>query len=163
MTAKGITRARAREVDDRVDHIEGLMRELSYVRGKSNRALAAEWGCSVAAVNDYAAEAGRRLRSEVTDASEVTATVATTLRANLERASEAREFKAVASLADVWTKIVGARAPEKHEHTVVRADMSPEDMLAVVDDRIAKLTAFRAELVSRMNVVQALPAPADDP
>lgn len=160
---KGITRATRDVVDERIAHVEGIMRDLAWVRGKTNRALAAEWGCSVAAVNDYAAEAARRLRSEVTDASEVTATVATTLRANLERASDAREFKAVASLADVWTKIVGARAPEKHEHTVVRPDMSAEDMLAVVDDRIAKLTAFRAELVARMGVVQALPAPADDP
>lgn len=146
MTTKGITRARARrdDVDERVSHIEDLMRDLAWVRGKTNRALAEEWGCSVDAVNDYAAEAGRRLRSEVTDASEVTATVAATLRANLAQASEAREFKAVASLADVWTKIVGARAPERHEHAVVVAQyerMPPKQRAEWLRDRAATMLA----------------------
>lgn len=158
---KGITRARRDEVDERVSHIEGLMRDLAWVRGKSNRELSVTWGCSVDAVNDYAAEAGRRLRSEVTDASEVTATVATTLRANLERASIEREYKAVASLADVWTKIVGAQKKGEPPEPAMPVDMSPERMVTYLDERIAKLTELRTRLLERMGVVQALPAPAD--
>src|SRR4051812_27882805 len=82
---KGITRAREAEVDERVTTIAGMMRELCWLRGESNRVLAEEWGVSVAAVNDYAAEAGRRVRAEVTDPGEVTGTVAVVLAGNLER------------------------------------------------------------------------------
>lgn len=146
---KGITRARSDEVDARVERVAELMRSLDWRRGESNRELAKEWGVSVAAVNDYAAEASRRVRAEVTDVGEVTGTVATVLAGNLERASAAREFGDVAKLADVWTRITGARAPERHEHAVVIAQFEalPRDgKLRWIDERIAKLQAARAAL-----------------
>jgi predicted transcriptional regulator len=148
--SKGITRARQPEVDQHVVTIADMMRSLAWKRGESNRELAKEWGVSVAAVNDYAAEASRRVRAEVTDVGEVTGTVATVLAGNLERASEAREYGDVAKLADVWTRITGARAPERHEHAVVIAQFEalPRDgKLRWIRERIAKLQAAEAALL----------------
>ncbi len=147
--AKGITRATRPEVDDRVLHIVDRMRSLGWIRGTTNRALAKEWGVTVAAVNDYASEAARRVRAEVTDPSEVTGTVATTLAGNLEAASLAGEYRAVASLADVWTRIVGARAPERHEHAVVVAQyeaLPPKQRAQWLRDRAATMLAEAARL-----------------
>lgn len=148
---KGITRARGPEIDERVSHIAELMRDLMWKRGESNRLAAKEWGVSVAAVNDYAAEASRRVRAEVTDPTEVAGTVATVLAENLQRASAAGEYGDVAKLGDVWTRIVGARAPERHEHAVVVAQFEalPRDgKLRWIDERIAKLQAARTALLS---------------
>ena len=66
-------------VDERVGIVEGLMRRAQWERGRTNRALAKQWGCSVDAVNDYAAEAGRRVRADVTDREEVQMTVCAAL------------------------------------------------------------------------------------
>lgn len=148
-------------MDTRIDDIADMMRSLSWRRGESNRELAKAWGVSVAAVNDYAAEASRRVRAEVTDKDEVTGTVATTLAGNLERASQAGEFGDVAKLADVWTRIVGARAPEKVEHTVYAA-MQPAQMLDALDAQITRLQAARQQLYAKVHAVQALPAHDDD-
>lgn len=156
MTNKGITRAKKPEVQERVTVIADLMRSLSWRRGVTNRELASKWNVSLDAVNDYAATASHVVRSEVTNPEEVSGTVATTLAENLRRASDAAEFGDVAKIADVWTRIVGARAPEKVEHTVYAA-MQPPQMLEHVQAQIRKLQAVEARLLAQLNVVQALP------
>lgn len=121
MNNKGITRAKKPEVAERITVIADLMRTLAWRRGVSNRELATRWGVSIDAVNDYATTASHVVRSEVTNPEEVSHTVATTLAENLRRASDAAEYGDVAKIADVWTRIVGARAPEKREVAVVVA------------------------------------------
>ncbi len=73
------------------------------------------------------------------------------LARDIERASQAAEFGDVARIADVWTRIIGARAPERHEHAVVVAQFEalPRDgKLRWIDERIAKLQAARTALLS---------------
>ena len=157
MSNKGITRAKKPEVAERITVIADLMRTLAWRRGVSNRELATRWGVSIDAVNDYATTASHVVRSEVCNPEEVSHTVATTLAENLRRASDAAEYGDVAKIADVWTRIVGARAPEKIEHTHYAAMQGPQ-MLEALDAQIAKLQQARAMLLARMPVVQALPA-----
>lgn len=160
---KQVTRARARpeESYQRVEWIVGMMRRGEWRRGESAGPLADEWGLAIATVEGIAAEASRVVAREVTDPERVKVDVSTVLMKDLERASACAEFGDVARIADVVTRIVGARAPEKHEHTVY-AGMAPAQMLDVLDAQIAKLQAARSTLLAKMNVVQALPAPSDD-
>lgn len=121
--SKAVTRQRATPttVSERVERIAGLMRRLEWQRGETAPVLAKEWGLAVNTVEQLASEASRMVAREVTDPDGLKVEVASVLRANLHRASQAGEFKAVASLGDVVTRIVGARAPERHEHAHVVA------------------------------------------
>lgn len=147
-----------------MERIVGMMRRGEWRRGESSEPLAEEWGMALASVEDMAAEASRTVLREVTDPDRVKGDVAVVLMRDLERASAAAEFGDVARIADVATKIVGARAPERQEvtHRVQAFQaMRPEEQVRVIEDRIAQLTAARDELLRSMGVVQALPAPAD--
>lgn len=162
MKAHRVTRARATpgEKAQRIERIVGMMRRGEFKRGETAAVLAEEWGLSLSAVEDMTAEASRVVLREVTDPERVKGDVAVVLMRDIERASAAAEFGDVARIADVVTKIVGGRAAEKADPGLP-ADMTPEQMLQIVDERIAKLTSFRTQLLERMGVVQALPAPAD--
>lgn len=120
MTRKEVTRARATPADtaERVERIVGMMHAGTWERGVSAPELAEEWGLAVATVEGLSAEASRVVAREVTDVELVTETVSATLARTMGKAENAGEFGDVARIADVWTKILGARAPEKHEHKV---------------------------------------------
>lgn len=130
-------------VDERVGIVEGLMRRAQWERGRTNRALAKQWGCSVDAVNDYAAEAGRRVRADVTDREEVQMTVCAALSTVVREGLRDGDRSAVVRAGDVWTRIIGARAAEKHEHTVVDDfdAMTPSQKSAWLRDRAAEMLA----------------------
>lgn len=150
MSAKAVARARPAEVAERVERIVGLMRRNEWVRGETAPELAEEWGLATNTVEQLASEASRVVAREVTDPSTVTETVALVLSRDVERASKVGEFGNVAKLADVWTRVIGARAPERHEHAVVIAQFEAlprEGKLRWIDERIAKLQAARAALV----------------
>lgn len=92
------------------------MRRGMWVKGASAGPLAERWGLDEATVRHDSAEASRVVAREVRDPEGMRVEVASVLRENLHKASAVGEFKAVASLGDVVTKILGARAPERHEH-----------------------------------------------
>lgn len=147
------TPATPEEYAARVDRIIDMMRVDTWVRGKSAKPLAKEWGVEVCTVERMAAEASRAVAREVTDPQKLKEEVSVVLVQNLHRASAAREFKAVASLGDVVTKIVGARAPEKHQHAHVVATYEaspPGDRLTQVREAIAALQAEEAAIVAGM-------------
>ncbi len=153
MTRKALTRTRTTpaETAARVDRIADLMRSGTWVRGESGPVLAKEWGLADNTVTQLASEASRVVAREVVDPQMVTETVATTLAAGLAQASKAREFRAMASLADVWTRVVGARAPERHEHAVVVAQFEAlprEGKLRWVRERIEKLQEAERALLA---------------
>ena len=143
---KAVTRARATpaETAERVEEIADMMRTGMWVRGMSAPTLAERWGLATATVEALSAEASRVVAREVKDPEALKTEVATVLRENLHRASRASEYKAVASLADVVTKIMGARAPERHEHAHVVA--SYEAMPAV--EKVKWLRTKAAELAA---------------
>lgn len=95
----------------RVNHIAGIMRANQWVRGESGRFLADEWGWTLARVERLSAEAWRRVCAEANDAEAARPTIAGYLSTSLASAHGEREYKAVATLADTWSKVVGARAP----------------------------------------------------
>jgi hypothetical protein len=148
--SKAVTRATPAVTAERVERIVGLMRRDEWRRGETAPVLAKEWGLATNTVEQLASEASRVVAREVTDPGMVTETVAVTLATNLERASKASEYGDVARIADVWTRIVGARAPERHEHAVVVAQFESlprEGKLRWIDERIAKLQAARVALL----------------
>lgn len=149
-------RTPAHEVERRISQIEQMMRALTWDRGRSNRELAARWNVAVATVNDYAAEAGRRVRAEVRNVDAVTDTVCV----RLDRIVRTGEDREATKAADVWTKIVGARAPEKSEVTVQTAEafdrLDKAGKLAWIDERMQALAQLREE-VANEGAVLALP------
>lgn len=111
------TRARTRkappaETEQRVQHIIEMMSLGEWLRGQTITVLAAEWGISESRVKDLSAEAWRRVCATADDAHTIRPTIAGSLMVALERAMAAGRYGDVARLADVWTRIVGARAPE---------------------------------------------------
>lgn len=142
---KALTRkATPAETAERVERIVGMMRRNEWVRGESAYPLAEEWGLAPNTVTQLASEASRVVAREVTDPQTVTETVAVVLARDIERASAAAEFRSVASIADVWTKITGARAPERHEHAHVVAQfeaMPPKGRASWLRERAAALLA----------------------
>ena len=116
----GQSHARARQQSaemkrDRVAHIYAMMRDGTWLRGKSCEPLASEWGLAVNTVEHMAAEAWRRLLADVEDPTKVQAEVSAVLMRDISRASAADRFNEVARLGDVLTRVTGARAPERHQ------------------------------------------------
>lgn len=151
---RGRSKSRARaqpatpaEKAERLDLISDMMRRLTWERGRTAAMLAAEWGLAVATVEDMAAEAWRRVSADVKDPEVLRDDIAVHLKARL---ADARYAKDAATLADVLTKIQGARAPEKVEHTHRFEGMPPEAMLARVDEAIAKLQEYREQLAAEV-------------
>jgi len=132
---------------ERVDHIADLMRRLAWERGHTATLLAAEWGLAVSTVENYAAEAWRRVAAGVKDPEVLRDDVSVFLRARLAKADS---DKSVGILSDVLTRIQGARAPEKIEHMVRVEGMPPAAVLARIDEAIARLQEFRAQVAAEV-------------
>lgn len=109
------TPATPAETAARVDLIAGLMRHGAWVRGESDKVLAKDWGLAVSTVQNLTAEAWRRVCAEADSPKEARPNIVGTLLVAMERALAAGKYNDVAKIADVWTRIIGAREPEKHE------------------------------------------------
>lgn len=150
-----LTRTRADQAtpsvtEGRVQTIMAMMRDLSWDRGTSGEALADEWNLSPATVKTMSAEAWRRVCSE-TDAEKVRMDLGTLLVHDAHRASMAREWGDEARLADVASKVLGARAPEKHQVAVVvtQYDALPRDgKVKWLRERAARMLEEAARLES---------------
>lgn len=127
----------------RINHICDLMRRLQWVRGKTAHELAEAWGLALNTVEQWAAEAWRRVCAEATDAEEKRPDVCVIVDEALRRAFEAGEYSNVAKLADVYTRIIGAQAPRKVEHSGAIARVS--DPMSVADKHEAIARALRAQ------------------
>lgn len=100
---------------ERVDRIAEMMRAGEWVRGDSVVPLAEEWDVSESRVRELSAEAWRRVCSEADTPKEARPNIVGTLLVAMERALAAGKYNDVAKIADVWTRIIGAREPEKQE------------------------------------------------
>lgn len=91
----------------------------NWVRGKTTKALAAEWGCAVNTVEQAASEAWRRLKAQ--DASWVRQHLSMSLMDALEKAQTIGELRAqisaICEVAKTWAPLVGANAPTRTELT----------------------------------------------
>lgn len=130
-------------------HVEAIivmMRNGQWTRGVSGPEYATKHALNAKTVSGYADEAWRAVSREVTDPAQVTKVIAASLAARLTNADN----RDAARLADVWSRVVGARAPERHEVAMVVAEYDRLDMpgkLAWLDERIAALTEARMQLV----------------
>lgn len=133
-------------------HVEYIYNEMSakrWVRGESAIGLGEEWGLNTKTVEGYAAEAWRRVCREANDADAMRPEIAGILRTNLEAASDRNKFDNVAKIADVYSKIIGARAPDRHEHAVIIAQfdtLNRKGKIAWIDQHLAKLKEAREVL-----------------
>lgn len=149
------SRTRARPpvtVEERVGHIADLMRRLEWERGKSAAPLAAEWGIAESTVRNYAAEAHRIVRAEVTDPDEVGRDIGVTL--NLVMRNGLKDLKGrpdvrskarrdLVKAADVWATVSGAKAPDRHQF--VDDDASPRKAREVMRDLFGDVTPDAAD------------------
>lgn len=142
-----LTRARTQHVE----RIIATMRRGEWQRGVSGPLYATEHGLTRDAVRSYASEAWRAVCREVTDPRKVTEAISATLSSTIQRASQKGDFAGVARVADVWSRVTGARAPERHEVAMVVADyerMTREGKLTWLRERVAVLNDAIAALES---------------
>jgi len=143
---------------ERVERIMEMMHAMQWRRGESAPDLAEEWGLAVNTVEQLASEASRAVARAATDPQRVTEDVSVVLSRDLHRASESAEYGAVAKIADTWTRIVGARAPERHVVAHVQAPQDAPGELAEVEAAIEALERRRDELRAAL----AVPVEASD-
>ena len=141
-------------VDARVTHILDLMSSGQWVRGVTAGELATKWEIPLSTVENSSAEAWRTWKRLSNDADKVRPEVAAILHERLQYSNARRNVREVVAIADVYTRVVGARAAERHEHAVVIAqfDSLPfEGKLRWIDERIEKLKDARATLLEENN------------
>lgn len=122
-----------------MDAIADLMREGLWLRGQSDKVFAEEWKLTPKRVRDLSAEAWRRVCSEADDAEKARPTIAGTLMTNLARADSAGKYGEVARVADVWSRVVGARAPDKVEDVTAAKERPFAEQLAIAESVVAAL------------------------
>lgn len=139
--------------EERVEVCADLMRSGKWVRRKTPERLAKEWEVSPVTVAGYSSEASRRVAWENTDRETVKNTCSNALALNIDRATKDRKYGDVAKIADVWTKVTGAREPEKHEHlhAIERFEqMSPRSKIMWLNERIQQMQNAREELLMQV-------------
>lgn len=152
------SRARARDaaqVDTLVEEIAERMADGRWQTGASHRELAAREGTSVAAVEKWAAQAGRLLRTlSAVDRDELRARNAARLDVVYGRAmGEADDLKAAVSALAEQAKLLGLNEPTKVDvhHTAAAFESKPlPAQLAEVEEHIAALEAVRDDLRAQL-------------
>ena len=130
-------------VEARIDHIADLMRTLRWRTGETGRDLARDWCLSEQRVRELAAEASRRVRAEVTDPERVAITVSIALERALAGALEAKDWRAVATVAKTWGEIVGAiKTPKGMD---LWASRSIEEEIPIIESVLSAIKSRRAE------------------
>lgn len=116
MTRVALTRAQC------IEHIVALMQRNEWRRGRSGVGLAREWGLDESTVRGYAADASNILRREIQNVDDVKEDVSVVMRVAIDAAMEAGKFRDAVAAADVLTRILGARAPERTQEVPVNPD-----------------------------------------
>lgn len=143
----GLTRVKSTHIDAILDR----MRRGEWERGTSHHLYAAEYGLNMSTARNYASEAWRAFTREVTDPALVTQQIADVLSTSLRKANSKSDFSGVARIADVWSRVTGARAPERHEVSMVVAEyerLDRQGKLSWLNERIQALEEARAELMA---------------
>lgn len=142
-------RSTAAVTANRIRAISDLMSTGLWRPGSSGEALAAEWGISVSRVGNLAAEAWRNVCAASDDAEKLRPQLAGGLFVLFEQARAAKKYDAAAKLADVLSKITGARATERHEFAHITAQF---DAL----DTAGKIAYFRNLIKEATEAISAI-------
>ena len=119
-------KATTAETADRVDEICRMMTCGEWIRGKSEDVLAESWGLSASRVRELSAEAWRRVCHESDRPEQARPNIVGMLQMSMSKAYEAGKYSDVAKIADVWTRIIGAREPERREDVVLTEEQARE-------------------------------------
>ena len=145
------------EREARIEACKSLMRADRW-SPEAKEKLQLEWGVSHQTMSLIAVEASRCVRREIarhTDPAEVTELLSQRLARGVAEASDKGDWRSLARLADVWSRIVGARAPER---VAVSDDLagytraSREEQIAWLDRTIAQLERERQRLLSLSSI-----------
>jgi hypothetical protein len=104
--------------EGRIEHICKMMRTLRWRRGETVTVLAVEWDLSEKRIRELSAEASKRVRAEIMDPDEVSATVGAAVAEVLQRSLADDDRKSAIDAAKAWADISGAKAPQRVEATV---------------------------------------------
>jgi nucleoid DNA-binding protein len=120
-----------------------LMRGLAFVKGRTVKRLAAEWGLSEQRVRELSAEASKRVRAELTDPDRVTVTVCGYLERTLRDARKDRDHRAVVAAAKAWAELAGL-VVQRHEVTAAAVSLVAADPAQAADLYEAMARALRS-------------------
>ncbi len=121
-------------VDERVEHIVGMMERLEWVRGKSAPELAAQWGFAVSTIEGHAAEAHRRV---IQDPEDIKRDLITGCRKLFKSAVDNDEVKDATAIGGLLASVSGAKAPQKIDATVSSSSDDDERLAG----KLARLVA----------------------
>ncbi|MBA3913667.1 MAG: hypothetical protein H0X25_07385 [Acidobacteriales bacterium] len=122
-------------VEQRIAHIVDLMEQFAWVRGKTAGLLAADWGLSQSTVENYSAEAHRRI---VGDKDEAIRDITLGARKLLKQAVEMGACRDFAAVANILADVSGAKAPTRQEVAV--ETISPATAREVMADLFGPVT-----------------------
>ena len=117
----------------RIAQVMQMMRELTFKRGETYKALAIEWNVGPDRARKITAEASKRVLAEVTDPEKVKPLLAETLAEAIRKAMVANEFNSVAQLARVYAEIMGIKAAAQTLVTVTPGERTPADARRIVE------------------------------
>ena len=129
MSAESRTHIHAKDCEtpaERVDYIADVMERLEWQRGKTGKSLAGIWGVAVSTVNNYAAEASRRVTA---DAEEAKRDISAGCRRLFKDAVDNCDAKSARAVGELWAAVSGAKAAERHEHKVTGVSLDDLDDL----------------------------------
>lgn len=148
---------------ERLAYIVDLMKTGKWSRGITHVAVAAHFGISESTAAQDAAEAWRIICREANNPTAMQPEIAGILRTNLIKADAMYDgkdkFNSIAKLADTYSKVVGARAPEKHEHAHTVEQFDQLDLAGKVNwlnERIDRLTTARDKLLSEAGAIPVI-------
>ncbi len=141
------------EVADRVEFIADLMEGMCWKRGKSAKVLAKVWGLSKSAVENYSAEASRRVEADASSLRRLAGVQGEELMTAAYLAGKAKDWATIVKqLAD----ISGANAPIKQDINVTD-DASPTRARELLG------TAFRGDVGKRGQESENATEPESEP
>ena len=132
----------------RIEHIAGLMRSLTFRRGKTAQRLAAEWSLSLDRVWQLTAEASRMVKAEITDPDRVTVTACGYVEWALREAKKSKDTRAIAPLAKAWAELAGTLV-KKHEVASPKwAEATPDERARMLDAAEVAIGEERRKLLA---------------
>jgi hypothetical protein len=130
------------EVENRINAIMDLMRDLRWRRGSSGPMLAKQWGLGEHRLKELAAEASRRLRAEYEDPERNAVSVYTTLEAVMfdgAASSVPGEKAAAVNAARLMSELLGMGAEKKQPTAPTRLIVEMREPVSAFDDEVGAI------------------------
>lgn len=116
---KGAPRSTRRQVDNRIEHIAGMMQRFEWVTGDSHAELAKQWKVSAAAVEKYASAASRLAIRAIGDVEQIRAWGLSAMQRLTHAAASNGEIKTAMHGVSETMRLSGADQPQKIAITTV--------------------------------------------